>query len=107
MNHKKLLGALVLAACVTGAAFAGPTLDKIRESGHLRLGYLPGAAPFTSAGAGGAAEGYGAVLCGSIADHLKSQLSLPQLAVDWVPVTMDNRFTLVMRGDIDVLCTPT
>ena len=84
-----------------------PTFDKVRESGHLRLGYLPQARPFTSAGADGKVEGYGAELCGEIARHVQSELALSQLAVDWVPVTMDNRFTLVMRGDVDVLCTPT
>ena len=99
--------ALLLAACISGTAFAGATFDKVRASGHLRLGYLPKAAPLTSAGANGVVEGYGAALCGELVTNVKSALNLPQLTVDWVPVTMDNRFTLVMRGDIDVLCTPT
>jgi len=107
MKHNKIIGALLLAIGACGVAAAGPTLDKVRDSGHLRLGYLPNAAPFTSAGAGGAVEGYGAALCGEIAARVKAQLNQPQLAVDWVPVNMDNRFTLVMRGDVDVLCTPT
>ncbi len=31
---------------------------------------------------------------------------MPELEVEWVPVTMDTRFTVVMRGQADVLCTP-
>src|SRR5262245_29478962 len=99
--------AVLLATSLSGTVFAGATLDKIKESGHLRLGYLAGARPFTSAGANGAVEGYGAALCDEIATRLKAQLAQPQLTVEWVPVTMDNRYSLVMRGDVDVLCTPT
>jgi polar amino acid transport system substrate-binding protein len=99
--------ALLLAACIGGTAFAGATFDKVRGSGHLRLGYLPQAKPFTSVGADGKVEGYGAALCGEIARRVQAELAMPQLAVDWVPVTMDTGFTLVMRGDVDVLCTPT
>jgi ABC-type amino acid transport substrate-binding protein len=108
MQNKHLFGsgvALLVAACLSGTALAGGTFDRVRDSGHLRLAYLPNAAPFTDT-AGGNVEGYGAALCQEIATRLKAQLAMPDLAVDWVPVTMDTRFTVVMRGQADVLCTP-
>ncbi|HVS22877.1 MAG TPA: transporter substrate-binding domain-containing protein, partial [Gammaproteobacteria bacterium] len=42
-----------------------------------------------------------------IADQAKTQLALPQLTVDWVPVTLDNRLNEVKQGNVDLLCTPT
>ena len=53
-----------------------------------------------------AVEGYGAALCERIAAGLKSQLGLSQLAVDWVPVTIDTAANAVAGGQADVLCTP-
>ena len=54
----------------------------------------------------GTVEGYGAALCERIAAGLKSQLGLAQLAVDWVPVTIDTAANAVAGGQADVLCTP-
>ncbi len=99
------LSVLVLGFTAPANSFAGETLDGIRSSGHVRFAYLPQAKPFTSANASGAVEGYGAALCERIAAALKSQLGLPQLAVDWVPVTIDTAAGAVAGGQADVLCT--
>ena len=91
------------AASVT--ASAGATLDQIKSSGKVRFAYIPQAKPFTS-GAGGAAEGYGAALCGKIADAIKSQAGVPSLTVEWVPVTLDSAVGAISGGQADVMCTP-
>jgi polar amino acid transport system substrate-binding protein len=96
----------VLVLGVSATASAGEALDRIRDSGKVRFAYIPQAKPFTSANASGTVEGYGAVLCEKIAAGLKSQLSLPQLAVEWVPVTIDTAAGAVSGGQADVLCTP-
>jgi polar amino acid transport system substrate-binding protein len=106
MTIKTLHGALLLAACFSAAAFAGPTLDRIRDTGHIRMAYLPGGKPFTSPGASGTPEGYGVELCTRIAERVKSQLGLSQLAIDWVEVRADNVFGTLSGGDADLLCTP-
>jgi polar amino acid transport system substrate-binding protein len=108
-NNNRLgsvLGTLLLAACATGTALAGPTADRLRESGQLRLGFLPGAKPFTSTGGTGA-EGYGAALCERVAAGLKSGLGLPQLNVEWKSLAVDSAFSAVAAGEVDILCTPT
>ncbi len=103
--NKKHCAALLL-ACISGAALAGPTLDRIRDSGHIRFAYLPQARPFTMAASGGAVEGYSAELCNRIAERVKAQLGLQQLAVDWVEVRPDNVISTMTGGGADVLCTP-
>ena len=99
------LAAFALATLTASGAFAGTTADRIRENNRLRLAYIPQARPFTSA-AGQAADGYGAALCGEIASRVKADLALPQLAVEWVPVSLDTAFSTVASGNADVLCTP-
>jgi polar amino acid transport system substrate-binding protein len=97
-NKRSILGALLLVTCASGAAFAGATADRVRDTGQLRLGFLPGAKPFTSAGGSGA-EGYGAALCERIAAGLKAK-------AEWKSLTPENALDAVAAGEVDVLCTP-
>jgi len=105
-QYLRMAGALLISALTASGAFAGSTADRIRENNRLRLAYIPQARPFTSA-AGQNADGYGAALCGEIAARVKSELALPQLNVEWVPVSLDTAFTSVSSGNADILCTPT
>lgn len=82
------------------------TLEHIKETGHIKLGYLADARPFTYGSGAGAPEGYSAKLCQAIAEQVKTNLALPALTVDWVPVTGDNSLREVQPGGIDILCTP-
>ena len=108
MSNKKPFSSLCIAVLLAGAsatALGGATSDRVRDSGQLRLGFLPGAKPFTSAGGSGA-EGYGAALCTAVADRLKSSLGAAQLAVEWKSLTPDNALASVASGEVDILCTP-
>ena len=104
MQIERIL-AMVLAALAAIPASAA-TLDRIRETGSIRLGYLADARPFSFRNDAGAADGYSVALCQRIAEQVKSQLGLPQLAVEWVPVTIESRLDSIEAGGIDLLCTP-
>ena len=93
----------ILAAFAAVSASAG-TLDRIRESGRLKLGYVVDQQPFSYRSEAGEPEGYGVELCRQIANEIKTRV--PGLAVDWVPVTADRRIGEVELGSIDLLCTP-
>ena len=101
-----VLTVLVLGATASVTASAGEALDRIRDSGKVRFAYLPKAAPFTSANASGAVEGYGADLCNKIAAGLNSQLGVEKLSVEWVPVTIESAQGAITGGQADLLCTP-
>lgn len=88
------------------AAVAG-TLDRIKETGHIKFGYLPDARPFSFKNDAGTPDGYGVGLCQAIAGQVKAQLGLSGLTIDWVPVTVENRLSEVQHGSIDLLCAPT
>ena len=83
------------------------TLDRIRETGSIKLGYLADARPFSFRNESGAAEGYAVALCQQVADQVKKGLALPGLTVEWVPVTLDDRLSDVQQGNVDLLCAPT
>ncbi len=97
------VGCLTIAAMPASAA----TLDRIKETGTIKLGYLADTRPFSFKNDAGAAEGYGVALCQRVADDVKKELALPDLKVEWVAVTPETRLSDVQQGNIDLLCVPT
>ncbi|HVO07775.1 MAG TPA: amino acid ABC transporter substrate-binding protein [Burkholderiaceae bacterium] len=95
-----VLGSLL---CVGAVASAAGTLDKIKDTGKLTLGYSADARPFSYTDAGKPA-GYGIELCNKVADALKSDLKLGALAVEFVPLSRDEAFRAIEQGRADVLC---
>lgn len=101
----------LFAARLATIAFAMPasaaTLERIKETGHIKLGYIADARPFSHSTEAGAPEGYTIDLCQRIAAKVKTSLSMSELTVDWVPVTLDSRLDEVQKGQVDLLCSPT
>jgi polar amino acid transport system substrate-binding protein/glutamate/aspartate transport system substrate-binding protein len=97
-----------LAACVIAPAAAGAdgTLDRIKETGEIRLAYRPDAAPFSYT-RDGKPGGYSVNLCLEVADRLQDDLNLPRLTASFVEVTAENRFAALMEGQADLLCEAT
>jgi polar amino acid transport system substrate-binding protein len=100
----------LLIAVVGNLAFASPasaqTLERIRETGHIRLGYFADARPFSYETEGKGPQGYTITLCEHIAAQVKSELSMPGLTLDWKAVKPDRALEEVSEGNIDVLCAP-
>lgn len=80
------------------------TLDQIRASGTLRLGYVAEAQPFSYRDEAGKPAGYAVALCQRIADALKAELSLPQLRTEFVLIEGAERFDALAQGKVDILC---
>ena len=96
---------------VFAAAFACPTaaqtLDKVRKTGVITLGYIDGAAPFSYADANGEPQGYSVDLCRAAADAIATQLKRSSLKTRWVKLTIQNRIDAVRRGQVDIECGTT
>lgn len=99
------IAALMGFAC-TAATASSPTLDRIKESGRIRMGYIADAKPFTFINDDNVVDGYATALCNQVAARIKTQLHLESLTVEWTPVTIANRLQKVEQGDVDLLCTP-
>jgi putrescine:ornithine antiporter len=107
MRHETRLGlaAAILAVVLPAAASAG-TLDRIRESGKFNLGYRTDSRPFSYMDASGNAAGYAVALCEAVSNAIKTESGNPSLTVQWVPVTVEDRFSAVRDSKIDLLCGP-
>lgn len=94
---------LMVPATGSGPASAA-TLDRIKQAGKITFGYRTDARPFSYQDESGKATGYSADLCQRIAEEAKTELGLSSLAVEWVPVTLQDRFDVVQQGKVDLLC---
>jgi glutamate/aspartate transport system substrate-binding protein len=86
---------------------AAQTLEKIRKSGTITLGFIDGAAPFSSLDENGAPQGYSIDLCRAAADAIAVQLKRASLRTRWVKLTIQNRIDAVRRGQVDLECSTT
>jgi polar amino acid transport system substrate-binding protein len=108
--HRAWIATLAVAFAAVALLFTGvtpapaATLDRIKESGRVTLGYRTDARPFSYRDEVGAAAGYSVMLCQGVAEQVKTELGLPTLALEWVPVTVEDRFGAVQQGKVDLLC---
>lgn len=92
-----------------------PTLQKIIASNTLVIGHRVQSVPFSfvvSEETGldydpETVAGYTIDLCRAVAEDLKRNLNLPNLAVEYRAVSARNRFQALQDGDIDILCGAT
>jgi ABC-type amino acid transport substrate-binding protein len=84
-----------------------PTLDKIKETGAIRLGYRETSQPFSFRSSDGQPAGFSIDLCTQVADGLRESLKLPGLKIAWVPVTPADRIPKLVQGGIDLECGST
>ena len=101
-----ILLCLACAIAVPAAAQSG-TLDKIRKSGVITMGYIGNAVPFSFKGEGGQPQGYSVDLCREIASGIRGQLGLSNLETRWVELTIQNRLEAVRDGRVDIECSTT
>ncbi len=87
----------------TGDALAG-ALDRIKDSGKIKIAYREDAAPYSLKNAIGEPAGYSVDLCRAVVVQLKAQLNLSEISIDYVPVDSENRFKAIQNEQADLLC---
>lgn len=107
LNRWVLSAATSLLLCLPMLAQAAGTLDKIKTSKTLSLGYRQASVPFSFAGKDKQPWGYSVDLCTSVAAAISKTLGLDDLKLKWVPVTPETRIGKVVSGEIDLECGST
>jgi glutamate/aspartate transport system substrate-binding protein len=97
---------LFLQACCTAVAAEG-TLQRIKSSQQIHLGYFEGSAPFSFTGTDNAPQGYSVDLCQRVSEGIQRQLGLPKIKIVWVPLGLKDRIEAVRAGRIDIECGTT
>jgi glutamate/aspartate transport system substrate-binding protein len=90
-----------------GVASTGMTLDRIRATKTISMGYRASSVPFSYVGPDGKPTGYSVELCSRVADDLRRELQIPDLQIRWVPVAVETRTPALVNGAIDLECGST
>lgn len=85
-------------------AAQGQTLDKIKSTGVITLGFRESAAPFSYLDDKQQPIGYSMDICHRIVDAVKAELKLPALKTALNPVGPATRIPLISNGTIDLEC---
>ncbi|AJG18319.1 glutamate/aspartate ABC transporter substrate-binding protein [Cupriavidus basilensis] len=110
-RFSRCLLAVAMLAGTAGAvsnahAADGDTLRKIKETGVISLGYRESSIPFSYTN-GRDVMGYSHEILLQIVDKVKAQLQNPKLDIKLVPITSQNRISLMQNGTIDIECGTT
>ena len=98
---------MLLVLLVAASAAGAQTLDKIRKSGSITLGYRVDAVPFSFDGPDQRPAGFSVDLCQRVVAGIARSLKLPALKTVWVPVTSQERIDQVVAGKVDLECGTT
>jgi ABC-type amino acid transport substrate-binding protein len=83
------------------------TLKRIDETGRINMGFRESEPPMSFQDQDGNPVGYSIDLCDHIAAAVKQKLGRSDIAVNYVPVTAESRFTAIESASIDILCGAT
>jgi glutamate/aspartate transport system substrate-binding protein len=89
------------------APVPGNTLKKIADTGVVKIGHRDASIPFSYLDDKQQPIGYGVDICLKIVDAIKDNLKMPNLKVEFVPVTSQTRIPILTGGNIDLECGST
>ncbi|MGX9431282.1 MULTISPECIES: amino acid ABC transporter substrate-binding protein [Bradyrhizobium] len=117
MHHARSLaaGAALLVASLAATAAAAqtaseglsPTLANIKNTHVVRLGYRESSPPFSFLDQSNRPIGYSLELCEAIVEEIGVEVDDPNLRIDYVKVTSDDRIPAVVQGKVDLECGST
>jgi ABC-type amino acid transport substrate-binding protein len=103
------LGIILLIAFIASPIAAKEltgTLQQIKKTGQIRIGYRVSEPPMSFLDKDGNPTGYSIDICKGIAAKVESQIGT-EVKVEYVPVTADGRFKALGDNKIDILCGST
>jgi len=97
--------ALALAAGPAAAQGLDGRLKKIADSKTITIAYRADATPFSFADERKEVAGFSVDLCRRVVNSLEGLLDVKELKINWLPVTTQNRFDAVAKGQADMECS--
>jgi len=104
--NRVVLSLLGVASAFAVQAQSGGTLAKMAETGSITLSYRESSVPFSYLD-NTKPVGFSVEVCDRIVEELKAKVKRPDLKVERMPVTSQNRIPLVQNGTVDLECGST
>jgi len=101
------IGWLAVAAMPAVAQGLEGTLQKIKDSGTFTIGFRESSLPLSYLDDKQQPVGFSIELCRHVVEQVKGRLGLPDLKIQYNPVTSATRIPLVANGTVDIECGST
>jgi ABC-type amino acid transport substrate-binding protein len=101
------LPVLALLGALLALPAAAQTLDKVKASGSISIGYREASIPFSYLDERAQPTGFAWEICGRIVDEVRRVTGRADLKVTTQAVTSANRIPLVTNGTVDIECGST
>lgn len=89
----------------TQSAFASPTIERIKATQTIKLGYTESAFPLSYFDKeANVPRGYAFEISEKVADFIQEELNLPKLKREYVLTNAQNRWDLHQNGGVDLSC---
>jgi general L-amino acid transport system substrate-binding protein len=98
-----VLAAAGVVVALAGSAQAGPTLDKVKQTGQISCGVQTGLAGFAAPDSQGRYAGFNVDICKALSAAIFGAVD----KVKYVPLTSQQRFTALQSGEVDLLSNNT
>ncbi|WP_398498413.1 transporter substrate-binding domain-containing protein [Variovorax sp.] len=107
MKLSALMAATATVLLAATGAQAADTLAKIAESGKITLAYRESSVPFSYLDGPNKPIGFAVEMSNAVVEAVKKKLNKPNLQVQLMAVTSQNRIPLITNGTIDLECGST
>ncbi len=107
MKLSALMAATATVLLAATGAQAADTLTKIAESGKITLAYRESSVPFSYLDGPNKPIGFAVEMSNAVVEAVKKKLNKPNLQVQLMAVTSQNRIPLITNGTIDLECGST
>ncbi len=107
INSRLLKFGFLLPVCIAMQAAKADTVDRIKKSQTINIAYRESSLPFSYLSDKKMPIGYSIDICTKMVDALKKELKLPQLKINYLPVTADTRMVAMTSGKADMECGST
>jgi ABC-type amino acid transport substrate-binding protein len=108
-NAVRLTAVFLTAFSVTAASAqtqvpSNSRLKAVASTKTIKVAYRADARPFSFVNDKKEPVGYSLDLCRLVVKSMQTQLGIPEIKIEWVPVTVQTRFSAVASGKADLEC---
>jgi ABC-type amino acid transport substrate-binding protein len=79
-------------------------LKSVVENKAIRIAYRTDATPFSFKNEKGEPAGFSLDLCQLVIKSIAQQYGIPDIKIEWIPVTVQTRFSAISSGQADLEC---
>jgi glutamate/aspartate transport system substrate-binding protein len=90
-----------------GGEGLSPTLARIKNANVVHVGYRESSPPFSFLDQANRPIGYSLELCEAIVEEIAAEVDAPDLKIEYVKVTSDDRIPAIVQNKIDLECGST